>query len=699
MRLSSSAFLALLLPLTASAGGRDRIEAPVGAAELSGTVTVDLLADPAHQGNPMVWGLPGEDEGTQSCLVALAGGPVSNISGDLADKLELKRKKVKTKGGEFEVVTLPVLKVGELTLRDLTAVVPKTMTPDTCVSLSLSATGLAWAVTPSQGKVHLAPAEQGAGLVSQVGGTSIPTTTTETGRVKFGKQKYDLASAPTVAQGTLGGQSVSLAIGYGYASNVSSDVTIEGPARKKGDRTSTWAAAVAGGLELGSTWLLAEPGWRHIAGGAGEPVTWGMVGTDLLAAFDVAVDPVASTMALKPAPDQVRADPRPTLLANAKADLDKCLNPTEPLEGDAAEKPAGERCGGQYGALAGAALGAGDLQASLDARRVLAEVSPGKCDAWSALGELQLATGDVAAARASFEKAAAQYHAWWDLDAWKRDDAQAAFDDLEEDQQKVAEVQPQAASCHVADGMAALAALVAGDEAAVASIYQDRLDLDPNLASVMGAHLIMKDQVEQAHGPWRMVDHLTVGPAVVAKAGLGRLFAQQGDWASALVNYQAALAIDPGDATVTAMWVDDLAGREGADVALDEARKWAAQRPDSLAARLGVARAAKAAGKDPGFLTSEADPIFEARIAIAPLDVNALSTYARYLAATGRTERAGKTAERALKADPSSPHAWLAQAEVAQAKGDAAQARDSLLRAAQVSGAHPGYTLLLQQAR
>ncbi|NOY25789.1 MAG: hypothetical protein GXP62_07930 [Oligoflexia bacterium] len=710
MRLFSAASgLALLAALAgrsqgALARGFDAIESPVGSVDIADIVSLDLLASPDGDATVYVWGKlsddDSDDDNDDACLVTVASSSLtSQISGAQADRLALKHKAIMLNGLTVDRVVIPAVKLGPVTLYDVPAVVPRQPTNNSaCLQLSLPATGLAWAVMPSTGKLYLAPTAQGTQLTDKLGGTAIQATSVAAHRVRYGKLKIDLSSTAFLVDATIDDQPVAVALGLGRTTDVSPDVVLSGPSRAVGDRDYSWAHLRIGDTDLGSAWFQREPTWRYLSQGDDHPVMMGSVGDDILSHFDIASDG-AGKLAFKLATEQVRLDPRPTLLAQAQADLETCLNPAQPPTGDDPDKPPGERCADQYARLASQALMAGDLETSLAARMAVAQAAPGVCENWSAVAELQLALGQTDNATQGFQQASTQFHAWWDLDGYQRDDARKKWSDLPEDQQKIAQIQPQPSACFVDDGMLALGLLIQGKTDKMKAIARDRTDLDPGLPAVYGAWLLMQDDVEAAHGPWRMVEHLSLGPALLAKAGLGRLFSQQGDWDSARANYQAALSIDDEDATVTGMWVDDMALRLGPDAALDEARAWAAQRPDSLAALFGLARAATLAGTDTAWLIAKADAVFAAHVQVAPLDANGLATWSRYLTATGRVEHGKRVAQRAIAVDPTVANAWLALAEAQQASGNAEDAKRSMLHAAQNSGQHPGYTLLLQGLR
>lgn len=693
--MSSFSFLALLLPSLAQAGTQARLERAPGKVELGQAIAVDLLA--GRDATPLVWGTTSADGSGDPCMVELTSqSAVSGIAKGTAEAMKLKVKTRKLNGADVELTKLPNLKIGDLVIEDLVVQVNEKVSSGACVQLSLPSTGLAWAVTPSSGKAHFAPASQAEALLGQVGGSRLSFQGRERFKAKYGKDKLEIGAWPVVVQGNVGGQALDLNLGFGGRNEVSHKVALGGPEAADGDTRANWAEVQVGGLSLGSAWMQRNSAYRVLDPKGDAPLAYGRVGTALLGGFDIAVDP-AGSLALKEAATQLRQDPRQANLERAEAALAKCLDPEKAPEGDEAKKTPEERCGGAYSKLAGAQLALGKLDEALTSRQVAVTNDARSCEAWSGIGEVRLAMGDAAEAAKAFEAASTRYHAWWDQDPWARQKAQKAFDKLDDAEKKQAENPPQPASCASADGRLAIALLAANRTDELAALAKARTDLDPVLPSVLGSQLILEDKVEAAHGPWRMVEHLTVGPSVAAKAGLARLFANQRDWDSAMVNIEAALAMAPEDASVLGLWVQLLVESKGADEALKAARERVAQRPGSPAAWLAVALAARAQGSAPDFAIRDADPLFAARLGRATMDADLNAMWARFLVATGRLEAAGSAVERALQIDPRSPQAWLARAELQRALGQ--DAREALLRAVQGGNGHPAYTLLIGQAR
>lgn len=687
MRMLPAAIIAsLALSSTAFAGSWDKLTASAESVELSGAVELDLFGD-RHGNGPGVFVMgytSGDDDATAFPMQLQTVSRLSGMTKGLADELGLDVKTLKVNELELEYAVVPELWLGtdrQIRVVDLPVVVGANSAADTAdldtidehIAINLAQLGTAWAVRPSTGKVHIAPATDGASLLSAVGGTQVSFTSMASEKIQYGKDKGWTLPMPYLVDGSIGGQDVSLGIYLGGVSAVSNQVELpEAPVVEYGDLDISWQPVALGDVELDHDWVAIDSAFRVLD--VENPVRMGVVGANALGSFDIAVDP-AGTMALAPAEKQQRRSPLAGYLEAADADLAECVEPPEDAPADEELAPAAERCASQYADIAELKLADGDLDGAIDAWKTITgdETNARDCTNWLSYGDLQLAAGDLDGAIASFDKASAQYHAWWDMEAYERIDAQKAFDKLDEEEQDAAERRPQADACHVADGRLAAAYFAKGDGDKVAELYEQHLDLDPGLAAVYGSELILANDLEAAHGPLRMVEHLTLGAALRAKPGLGRVFTLQNDWESASANYQRSLRDDPTALTTTGMWVQDMARALGPDEALTQARKWAGQRPDFLAAWYGVAVAAKVAGKDPQFVVRDADPVFEDALRMAPNDDYINAAWARFLVATGRAGMGVKVAEKAVELAPDSAQAWLslAMAQEASGKGDA----------------------------
>lgn len=710
--LPAASVAALLLTASPALAGVDAFNAPVEATNVTAAVELDLYQSGHHDSRPSVIGFTSED-GEAKTFSLSTWSRYSVMSSGFAESLGLKTKKTKVNGTKQEYVVVDTIWLGadkQIELSDVTFLIQETPeeqildldTFDSRLTLNLAATGLAWSVSPSTGKVTLAPADQGASLVSAVGGTTAAFRELAPGKVKYGKEKLEIGPRPYVIAGAVGGQPVDLILEYSGGADVSTHVAVpdDVPTDRAGDLEWRWLPTTLGGVELGESWVRMEPNYRVVGPDLyeGGDVNLGSVGSYQLALFDVAVDP-AGTIAIAAAAQQVRKDPRQMRLEIAEKKLAECLEPEEPLTEEEAAKPDGKRCASKYADLAITKDRLADLDGALKAWEAIIEANDKTCDNWQSIGDAQARTGDLEAAGASYAKAADMYHSWWDLDAYDRADAAAAFDKLDEGEQDVAALRPQPAACHTADGALAAVRFALKDTEQVASLYGERLDLDPALAVVQGSALILADDVEAAHGPWRMAEHLTLGPAPSAKLGLGRLFAQQGDWDSAAVNYEAALDMRTNNPTGTVMWIDDAAAALGAEEALTLARKHVGRNPNTPAAWLGVAHAAGLAGKDPAFVITDGDKVFADQLVRYPRSAFIHAIHARFLAATGRVDQAKAEADAAKALDPGHPDVWVAMAEVQTAQGKPGPAKSSYQRAVMYGAANPEYLLLIDKAR
>ncbi|MCB9780347.1 MAG: hypothetical protein H6742_17415 [Alphaproteobacteria bacterium] len=715
MRMLPAAIIAsLALSSAALAAPTDKITAAPEAVELSGAVELALFGNTMGNGPlDFVLGYTSEDEDANAVGIHLSTtSEISAVTRGVAEKLELKVKKLKLNGQQVEYVLMPQLWLGaerQIVIKNLPMVIVETNPADVAdlddlddaIGVNLAQLGVAWAVRPSNGTVHFAPADQASALLSAVGGTQLSFTRMAAEKVQYGKDKGWTTPLPYLIDGNVGGQDLKLALSLGGMNAVSNQVELpEAPLVEVGDRDIQWQSIALGGVDLGSDWVLVESGFRVLD--VENPVRMGMIGATSLTDVDIAVDP-AGTIALAVAADQKRKDPRERSLAAAKSDLDKCLAPPEgdeaPTE-DADAPPPAEKCAAQYASVAKVQLRNGDTAGALATWKTITDdpTNARDCTNWMSFGGLQASTGDIDGAIASLTKASEQYHGWWDMEAYERLDAQKAFDKLKEEEQDAATVRPQPDACHVADGQLAAAWFAKGDSDKVAEIYTAHLDLDPSLASVYGAELVLADKLEAAHGPLRMVDHLTLGGVSNAKSALGHVFAMQNDWEGASANYMRALETDPTALTTTGMWVRDMARAVGPDDALEAARKWATQRPDVLSAYYGVAVAAKLAGKDPQFIVRDGDPVFQDALRMAPNDAFVNAAWARFLVETGRAGQGIKIAEKAVQLDPTSPQAWLSLAIAQEAVGKD-DAKASYGRAVAAGALTPAFALQRPKAQ
>ncbi|RME23829.1 MAG: hypothetical protein D6798_12705 [Deltaproteobacteria bacterium] len=711
---------AALVSLPATANPWQKFQAPPDAVEIDGAVELELLGNSLGNGAvPFVWSTYAEgtdDAPVDHHLMAVAPGQgVHVMSRSLAEGLGLKVKshkisgqsfdharvdqvwigegdaRVRVEGLDFMVVDAPSWQLGNIELGADWALIDP-------VLLDLS-----WAILPSQGKVVLAPADQGAQLTARVGGSAVSYTRVSPGKVQYGKRKSWLADMPVVAKGSIGGQSVDVVPSFAGGSIVSNQVELpaDAPTLQRGDQRQSWLDSTIGDVDLGPWWVGVTSDLRIVGPDLydGGPVTLGSVGAWQLSRFDVAGDPVSSSLALAPASDQQRGDPRPTLLADKEAALDKCLNPEEPLSEEDAAVPAGKRCEGPYTEVAAARAASGDLDGALEVWQALVEADATSCANYKELGRVYLRRGEPGAAITALSRSSELFHAWWQYDAWDRADLQKKFDKTPEEEQDAFTPHPQPASCVDADALLASAYFARGDMDAVKKLYDDYLDMEPGLASVYGSALILADDVEAAHGPWRMVDHLSLDPSVVAKAGLGRLFAQQRDWRSADINYRRAMTLDLGDGTIATMWAEDMFAALGPSEALQQAREFAAAHPAALGPLVAVARLERLAGTPVASLVKRADPVFEEAVARLPHNPIVMADWARFLTDTGRTDRAAAVLDAALEDVPQSAALWLARAELAEVTGDTGAAGRAYARAVSAGALHPGYAIHQPEAR
>jgi len=464
---------------------------------------------------------------------------------------------------------------------------------------------------------------------------------------------------------------------------------------RQSDQYQHWLEASFGG-QSATGWLL-----QHGEFERGQYQHDAVIGTDLLAGFDIAIDPLSSTLALAPAATETRVDLTDQLVAQAEKKLETTLaeqaEASDATEGD--DDAAEAAKGAQAGAYAALAATYDQYQRSDEAMTTWAkvvELDAESCTNWQSYGSAQLAARDAKGAAESLSKASALFHAWWDNDLATRKDMATAAEKGEAAEDAPKE---QPGACHTADGLLATANFVLGEHKAVEDAYKAHLDLDSGLALAYGNVVLARGDLAGAQAPLRQAMKLEVSQDPLSRLGLALTYAQQDDHETADKLFQKALSLDPEDAMAAALWLDNVRQHHDGAAALEAATAWAKGRPDSPTAHLVWVQAANAAGDADAqkAAVAAADALFEVKAKRMPNDAQLQATYARYLVTQGKLEAATKAADHALARDPSLGLAWLARADVAAASGDAASAGENLMKAGQLASSHPGYAMLLGQ--
>jgi tetratricopeptide (TPR) repeat protein len=561
---------------------------------------------------------------------------------------------------------------------------------------------LAWAILPSKGEVQFAPSgDAGAALVASVG-TAISTSSTDWDDPKFGEDKTLASAASLLSSVTIGGAEVTASIEIGRSSSrISSSQKLDSSASwNYADRYYHWVVSEVGEVTLDGSVRSTSSFDR------GQfPNHQAIVGANLLAQTDIAADPASSTLAISAAAEN-----------HWKSQVDHHLEAAHSAlkDSSAEESKEGEDSGPDVGSLknlASAYEAAGQLDKAVETWSQVTEAKAEDCSHWLSLGQAQQNSGNADAAIESFNKSSELYHSWWDLDLETRaaiSEYRSASEsekfleamrlfflddvvDINGNSTLIEEaLDSQAGSCHVADGALAAAHLAVGDTDTVASLYSERLDLDPGLAQAQGTARLSSGDIQGAHAALRQAMIRESKPQANSRLGLAMAYTADGDWNTAESHYLKALYIDSGNSVLAAAWVDAKVNADGSSATLKAAEQWAASRPYHVAAQYAQVRAAWHAGDanalSDGVQKAEGRMNYISAQSTDP--VHSLTSLARVRSLAGNAEGAMEAAKKAIDLDPSSGAAWLALADAQAASME--DNADALARASTIDPLTPG---------
>jgi tetratricopeptide (TPR) repeat protein len=624
-----------------------------------------------------------------------------------AEDYEASKYKV---GGEITYVEIPSLKIGDLELKNVTALVNSSkasvggVDKKTMVIGMGALPGVAWAVRPSVGKVSFAPAAQGTALLGLVKASPVPYSSVPWDVVKFGNKpgkrwrahKVVAPARNAIVAGKVGGVEVSAALATAGGSTVALSKGVKSDlVQRQGDTAELWVPVDVAATSLGQTWVAVRGEYDM----GNFPSHQANIGADLLAGYDIAVDPGTSQLALAPAGATViRADVRPILLdaaVKAVAEADKKAAEAAQAEGKPAKPDAGA-----LGKLAEVYRTQGMVAEMLATREKIAALDAKDCMAQFELGSAQLAAGKVNEAVTSLSASSALFHGWWDRPLDERKDLGKELDDAEEGVAVLdaagKEVTRAAGSCQSADASLALAYVALKDYAKAEAVYRDNLDLDAGLARAWGTGALVAGQNAKATEAFRQALKRDQAPDRRSHLGLALATAASGDVVTAAGLFEKAFATDINDAVVGALWLDTLRGAQGPEASLAAAGAWMRSHPGSLVGAALYAREAKAVGNAAAGEQARrvGDGIVAFRRSTSGDLVLSDAAYALFLLYTGDVDGAAKAADAAVRAYGNTAGAWYAVAEVMAVKGVEARAAEARKKAALLGGTHPGYALL-----
>jgi tetratricopeptide (TPR) repeat protein len=718
----------LLVSLPASASRFDKFESTPKEVTISGTVEIPLVESPWGDPYDCVWVNFGGDD---NYLFRLETGiDISVMSEELAEELGLKKKTGNTKlikwkgkeengriGGPFTYVDADTVVLGGLVLDGVRFV---TAEPEEKAerkktdlfdevhegfgnggTLSLTALHqLGWAVLPSEGVVRFVPADAAKDLVQSLGGDILSYESREWSIQRMGKGKKSRFPYPAISMlvpAKIGGMESPRTVLEldGWSGWVDQRIAPPGAAIDQvGDARYADTSVVFGSQpEVPGNFYL-EPISTFFQGYVEDQFT-AIVASEVLSQFDMAVDPVNHTVALRHTATSKRADPVPNMLAYLK----KKTEPPVAKEGEDETKKSGEPdeewkpSNKDLGHLAALYNRMGDLPAEIATYKRITELKPRNCDGWENLGEAHLNAGYLPEALAAFQQASTLYHAWWGLPVEERTKLQAKLEKMEEDEREAAEQYAQPADCFTADGWVASTSLALGHGDEVARIYKERLDLDETVSDAWGASGLAKGNLTQAQEGYRQSLRLTHNrKSGSAQLGIAIVYAESGDWTSAKSHFDH-LVRDHGfdDVDVLALWLYYTRKFEGDAAAMAAIEAAVVESPRHGAVLLAWMREAIRQGADAKVKEAQArlDRVEALHVGLWPRDWTTWSQRARYLVTLGDIAGAEQAAAQAFTMAPDADDTWQAKVEVALVQGDQAGARAALTKQIALQPEHP----------
>jgi tetratricopeptide (TPR) repeat protein len=622
-------------------------------------------------------------------------------------------------GGERSFATLDEMKIGGLTLSDMTVAVTlpsKSMGPTPggtdsqlagFIGLGALPADISWSVSPSTGMVSFAQgAETFAAGESAV---TVPYVDVESDEVKYGKSKIQFLYQTLLVDADIGGVPMDSILEIGSPNSTHLSVAaahkMEDAAEQQElkfdqqqrvrDLYVHYVDTSIGGQSLGHSWSVQTSRASDLA-----PPYEAMIGPTVLGDYDIAVNRQEGTVSLTKATAQTREDPMPFLIAQTKAWLE-----AEPEEDDdkaeasetdesSAAKPAGTA--DDWMSLSKLYVHTGDLESALTAVENASTLDEKGCETWLHRGEVEIKAGRIADAIVSFEKSADMYHAWYANDVETRTELKEEIDKMSAEEKESSEHIVASSGCFAADARLAAATYAAGDLQTVQGLYQERFDLmNGRLALIAGNAMVTMGSFDEAQGPLRQAMKSSLTDKHDARFSLGLVYVSKGDWTTASALFERGLQTDAGPMSVQ-LWLEGMQELNGRQSTLEAAQSFVKSHPQSPGAMYGLAWVASSVEDEESKIAAKAlgDAYFAKQTARYPRVGGLWAAYARYLVVWGEHDAAKAAAEKALMLAPTAAGAWLAMADVYQAQGDLQRSRSMKIRAAQSDPWHPGYARL-----
>ncbi len=645
---------------------------------LADTVDVPLLrhrGDPRPQVRVEVAGQGGERV-VLAVLDAAYGW--TRIPWRIAGALGLQPQRVEFHGEERHVVEIPVLRIGDLTVRGLRAEVDG----DELVLGLATLDGVGYALLPSEGVVRFVPGVDAAALLGAIG---TPTAARRQDRRPW-KQRGEKGRGNGVAlvvEGAIAGTEGGVYLRTDHRDSFVTSTYDRG--RRAGDGRLRGRGQV-GALELPESWMIRDP---SLSGGRVPLV--GSLGYDQLYAVDLAVDPDRDQVAFRSVDEPRWEEAEPVRLAIARAawegagldarapenDRPPPIGIARVQERDPKGDPGDTATARLEAELAQALWDAGELEAAIAAQYRASKAAGDRCGPRMDLGLMRMQWAGARVRQAfimelvqqPLREAGQLWDRWVALDPAIR----GAVREGRPVEGEVFQIE-QEPRCVTAWGTLMASYVAQGDLEASSAIYRTHYGKDPLVAYAQGLSLLAQGRPETAEIPIREALSFHVAERGLIALGMGWAHAAQGrrEPVFSLVEDLPALAEEHGlvAALIALEWgrmLDGEAGRRSVAKRLVRSDPYGI--PAQLVALwLGVEEA------DPARLEAELARRWARDAAVTPIAV-----YREvFRALRGEPAEAAVALERLRAGRPPIPDLFAASALVASLNDDPGKTRHDL---------------------
>jgi tetratricopeptide (TPR) repeat protein len=587
-------------------------------------------------------------------------------------------------GGQLKTVTIPVLKIGDMTLNNVQAFVASSKgkfdRQAKGMQIGLGALDVAYTIAPSKGTITFAPSSEGTALVASTG-TAISYDRAGWAKVKYAVKKSIAPARSLIISSKISGTDVLSVIEAGSSkkSTTAWDLIPEEKTLFSKGKHLVYGTVEASGIKT-EGWLE-KNGAFHFGAHKHDA----KISRDILASYEISVSPTDQTLSLKKGQGEKWG-------SLAEAEIPFFAKQTE------ADEEGNEAEASDWSALTKAYKKAEQYENALSSAQKVVELAPENCSNWETLGDIQNMLSQQPAAKKSYTEASMRYHQWWDNDLDTRLEIQKTQKNLEksvaeaqkeEQKSKTLEEAPvwfhkQSHTCHLADGKLAIISLANEQFLAVQESYKN-LDLDPAVAIAQGNSALVQGNLDLAESAYRQAIRLEKTPEVAARFGLALFFADQGEWRFADPLFAEAFAINPHDAIGASLWFDNA--RANGEDTIKKANALLATYPKNNTVRFLLLREAK--------ISENTEVMAGIKMEKEAPDANTISTMARSLVILEKLDEAVALLDK--NEEYAGDAAFLvARADIAAASGDSTAAINFLKKAAQRDPSHPAVALFLR---